>query len=253
MLFSMKKIIVLLLCLAFVTMPAFAADSQGVKEIKQIVADYQALNNKFSTGIAYPEFKAAHTDIANKAKQFLEANPGSFTVELNNINAVYNDINRLWQEKIDNILIVVPSQTAKELQEKYPGIESAVSKGLLGGWNPDSTILVLNYLAKEQIEQLAARVQAAYAALEPTYGFKYADGLIGNTIFVSIVDPNSSAYQAGLRFGDRITKVNGIPVKDVETFTSMLAGPEGSRLKLQVKTDDSAERVIEVIKTILPQ
>ena len=249
----MKKILLLLLCLAFFTMPVFAADSQGIKELKQIVSDYQALNNKFSTGISYQEFKSAYTAIANKAKQFQETNPGSFTVELNNINAVYNDVNQLWQEKINNILIVVPKQTAKELQEKYPGIESVVSKGLLGGWNPDSTLLVLNYLAKGQIEQLAARVQDAYAALEPTYGFKYADGLIGNSIFVSIVDPKSSAYQAGLRFGDRITKVNGMPVKDVEAFTAMLAGPEGNRLKFHVKTDNSLERVIEVIKTIIPQ
>lgn len=245
----MKKIILLLLLLTCLSIPGLAADNQGVTELIPIVTDYQNLNKSFDRGLTYDQFRNAYSKTNDKAKLYQESNSGNLTTELSEIKTIYNDINSLWQATIENLFIVVPSQTAKELQEKYPEIEPIVSKTILGGWNPDSTILVLNYLAKERIDKLALHLKA----FEPTYGFKYADGMIGNYIFVSIVDPKSSAYQAGLRFGDRITKVNDLPVKDVETFTSMLSGPEGSRLKFHVKTDDAAERVIEVIKTVIPQ
>lgn len=242
----MKKIILLLILLLLLTTSGFA-DTQGLKELNPIVTDFQTLNASFYSDINYYQFHSEHSKINDKIKSFQEAHPNSFTTELNDLNTMYNYINSLWEAKANNLSMVVPSQTSKELQEKYPGIETIVSKGIMGGWNPDSTISALNYLAKEKIDKLALQVQA----FEPTYGFKYADGLIGNSIFVSIVDPQSNAYLAGLRFGDRITKVNDMPVKDVETFTSMLSGPEGSRLKLHVKTDDAPERVIEVIKTVI--
>ncbi|MBP2661749.1 MAG: hypothetical protein H6Q69_4781 [Firmicutes bacterium] len=245
----MKKIIILLLFLVLFTTSGFAADSQEIKYLIPIVTDYQNLNNSFYTGITYNQFLDANSKINDKVKSFQEINPNSFTTELNDLNTMYNYINSLWEAKADNLSMVVPNQTSKELQRKYPGIETIVRKGIMGGWNPDSTIMALNYLAKEKLGKLAIPLKG----FELTYGFQYADGLIGNSIFVSIVAPKSSAYQAGLRFGDRITKVNDIPVKDVDTFTSMLSGPEGSRLKFHVKTDDAAEKVLEITKTIIHQ
>ncbi|WP_371371408.1 PDZ domain-containing protein [Sporomusa aerivorans] len=245
----MKKTIFLLLMLMFFTSPGFATNPPGHTDILQIVSDYQNLNTSFYTDPDYYQFQKEHSRINEKVKAYQEATPKSFTTDLNAVYIIYNDINALWKAKIDNLLIVVPTQTSLELKEKYPDIESIVNKSIMGGWNPDSTILALNYLAKKNIDKLATQVEI----LKPTYGFKYADGLIGNSIFVSIVDPKGNAYQAGLRFGDRITQVNGMPVKDADTFTSMLAGPEGSRLTFHVKTDDTPVRVIEVVKTVLVQ
>ena len=247
-----KKYFLFLLIFIFLSTPVFAIDIQD-DSIKQILSDYKDLSYRFDVGISYVKFRDEYSDIYTKTRRFQEANPGLFTNELNNIISVYNDANSLWSDMIDSRLIVVPNQTARELKRKYPDLDSTVVKGILGGWNPKSTILGLNRIATEKIGHLEVSINNKHSASLPTYGFKYADGLIQGCIFISQVNPMSNAYEVGLRFGDRIMKVNDMPIKDVETFSAALSGPEGSRLKLHIKTDESAERVVEITKTLIPQ
>lgn len=244
----MRKILLTLLFLLLLVTPCFAGSNQN--DITQIISDYKDLNNRIHTGIFFGKFQREYLAIQNKVRRFQKENPTSFSSELNNVNYVYRDIYYLWQESFYKRSNDIPDQTTKDLKTRYSGIEKVVNKGFWGGWTTDSTIRALNNIALNEIDLLASSVKISNG---PTYGFKYADGLIGGYVFVSQVDQGSVAYNAGLRFGDRIIKINDMPVTTIKAFMKSLDGPEGSQLKLHVLTDDGNVKVIEVIKTKVNQ
>jgi len=109
------------------------------------------------------------------------------------------------------------------------------------------TQLMLNRF-KDSIEQKDNTHQSGNISNNnPPFGFVYADALIGGYIFVSKVIPSSDADKVGLKFGDRITKVNSKAITTINNFNSMINSL--STIDLAVKTDDQPERIITISKT----
>src|SRR5690606_185736 len=79
------------------------------------------------------------------------------------------------------------------------------------------------------------------------------DGEIG-TFVVSTV-PGSPAASAGLRYGDRIMKVNGADVRTRDSIyvSEKLRGTDGTDLKVTVKHANGLDKTVPLTRIHLPQ
>lgn len=122
--------------------------------------------------------------------------------------------------------------------------------------NPNSAFEKSEVIESNETQKMLDRfknsIEQKYAknteSSDPSYGFKYATGLIGECVFVSQVIPGSSAEKEGLTFGDKISKINGVTISSIESFTDALKGPAGSRIQITLKLDAGQEKTINLEK-----
>ena len=71
---------------------------------------------------------------------------------------------------------------------------------------------------------------------------------------VGAVDPDGSAFAAGLASGDRIFAINGVPTRgqDAYALNAALAGPPGSEVKIEVVPRHQAPQTIALTRTAVP-
>jgi serine protease Do len=87
--------------------------------------------------------------------------------------------------------------------------------------------------------RLGVSVQGVDQTLANSFGLKQPEGAL-----VSQVDPNGPAAKAGLKPGDVILQVNGVPVTSSSELPSQIAAIQpGTNVKLQVWRDRSAQDV----------
>jgi C-terminal processing protease CtpA/Prc len=103
----------------------------------------------------------------------------------------------------------------------------------------------LKVLSQAQADAWAARLEAGYIGIGASFeAVGFADGMVR----VSTVDPDTTAEDAGVKAGDRITAINGEPLKDlpIRVVRLRLSGNSGDVLVLSilrngVKKDISVE------------
>jgi Trypsin-like serine proteases, typically periplasmic, contain C-terminal PDZ domain len=94
--------------------------------------------------------------------------------------------------------------------------------------------------AKQVADQLIRTGRATHAFL----GVSLTDAMGTQGALVAAVEPGSPAEQAGLRPGDRITKVNDTDVSDADTVTGMIRGfKPGDQVTLSYVRDGETETV----------
>jgi serine protease Do len=94
--------------------------------------------------------------------------------------------------------------------------------------------------------RLGVAVQSMNQSLASSFGMDKPRGAL-----VSSVDANGPAAKAGLKAGDVILAVNGLPVDDSTTLPSLIAGLKpGTKADLQIWRDKSTKNVTAMIGTL---
>jgi carboxyl-terminal processing protease len=121
--------------------------------------------------------------------------------------------------------------------------------GMLRSLDPHS-----NYYDREEYEELRTDQRSEYYGIGASIGNQRIKEQTDTYILATF--ENSPAARAGLRFGDRIIKVDGT---DMRTKTSLevrdkIRGPRGSTVKLTVERASGGEaEVVEIIRDAVPQ
>ena len=74
-----------------------------------------------------------------------------------------------------------------------------------------------------------------------------------NSARVQFVSPNTPAADAGLRAGDRIRKINGLPIRliTLETLQRKLVGRAGKKIRLQIERASASFDVELVLRDLI--
>jgi C-terminal peptidase prc len=74
---------------------------------------------------------------------------------------------------------------------------------------------------------------------------------ISNTIRITYVVPGGPASRAGLRPGDIVRAVNGVPLTSIEQAPSLIRGPEGTPVTLTIESPGRAPRDVTIIREVV--
>ncbi len=111
-----------------------------------------------------------------------------------------------------------------------------------------------NYYDSTEYQELLSDQKSEYVGIGCTI-VNYASNGITDT-YVTSTYPDSSAFRAGLRFGDKIVAVNGEKMSNQESANvrDKIRGPKGTSIRITVeKASDKRLETIEVKRTIIAQ
>ncbi|MDP4092842.1 MAG: S41 family peptidase [Bacillota bacterium] len=142
-------------------------------------------------------------------------------------NEITFDPNKVSTQNIDKF-----NQVRKILENKYyKGIdENSMLEGAIGGMAQSLNDPYTAYYTKEQMQMLTEDINGSYVGIGISIDLD-KDGL------VTVIEPfeGSPAQKAGVKQGDKITKVNGKDVtglKDSNTVVKLIKGTEGTSVKV---------------------
>ena len=121
--------------------------------------------------------------------------------------------------------------------------------GMLHTLDPHS-----NYFDAKEFEQFRTEQRSEYFGIGATIG----DLKEGDTTwtFIRATFGDSPAWNAGLRYGDKIVEVNGVSMKNKTFFEvrNHLRGPRGTTAKLVVENNITKQpRTVEITRNAVPQ
>lgn len=132
-----------------------------------------------------------------------------------------------------------------------------------GGMGTSIQLIVRNPLKDKAVIVTKASFPPAYqkpvvksANKEPNavYGIQNGERDKDGNIPIISVTPGSSAEQMGIKAGDRITLINGIPCSSYtpDTFAAAFAGPAGSKIRLTLAASaEQPDRSVVLEKTVI--
>jgi carboxyl-terminal processing protease len=111
-----------------------------------------------------------------------------------------------------------------------------------------------NYFDREEFEELKTDQRSEYFGI----GASIQNYSIGDSVdtYIAGTFQNSPAAKAGLRFGDRIDAVDGLPMhaKSSAEVRDKIRGPRGSQVKLTVtRARTNASEIVEIVRDAVPQ
>ena len=120
-------------------------------------------------------------------------------------------------------------------------------------------------LIQEMVDRLPDHYSVFYPADEVTALSSFGENLqeaggigvfysmIAGDMIVCRVIPGSAAFEAGLRLGDRIVAVDGIPTSQFrsQTIRTAILGEAGTTVHLAVRSRDQTERTVAVVRKAL--
>ena len=131
---------------------------------------------------------------------------------------VYQEVNRRYVDKVDS--------------EKFlkAGIE-----GMLETLDPYT-----NYVEREEKESLDMLTQGSYGGVGLILMFRNNVVTVAEPPF-----PGTPAERAGIREGDQIIKVNGVPTKELgfDKTSQNIRGPRGSEVTLSIQREGEAKQI----------
>lgn len=121
--------------------------------------------------------------------------------------------------------------------------------GMLRTLDPHS-----NYFDKEEFDEMKTDQRSEYFGI----GASILNYSIGEEIdtYIAATFQGSPASKAGLRFGDRIDAVDGVPMhsKSSAEVRDKIRGPRGTQVKLTLKRANSGKtEIVEIVRDAVPQ
>src|SRR5207253_9950067 len=121
--------------------------------------------------------------------------------------------------------------------------------GMLRSLDPHS-----NYFDKEEFDEMKTDQRSEYFGI----GASIQNFSIGDQVetYISATFQNSPAARAGLRFGDRINEVDGIPMhgKSSAEVRDKIRGPRDTQVKLNITRAASGKtELVAIIRAAVPQ
>jgi carboxyl-terminal processing protease len=131
----------------------------------------------------------------------------------------------------------------------YPGVFKSSVERMLRSLDPHS-----NYFDAREYKQMLEEENSEYTGIGASIA-NYADGDKVDTYVVSVY-PDSPAARSGLRFGDRIVAVNGVPVSDKTSFAvrELVRGPKNTIVRITVERALTRQpEIVELRRDVVPQ
>jgi carboxyl-terminal processing protease len=155
----------------------------------------------------------------------------------------------LIERDFDEALRVIQENYVEGPKLDYNSVFKSSIIGMLRSLDPHS-----NYYDKEEFEELKTDQRSEYygigASIQNYIISEKADTFITSTF------ANSPASKAGLRFGDRIVAVDGLPMTGKASLDvrDKIRGPRGSSVKIMIeRAADRRIQTVEIIRDAVPQ
>jgi carboxyl-terminal processing protease len=138
----------------------------------------------------------------------------------------------------------LPSQVLEVLEDDYyeridlTELERTSVQGIIDALGDPYT----DYLDPDELEALRQRNEGAY------YGVGLQVAQRGEVIVITRVFEDSPAAEAGIRAGERLVSVDGIPVRGLvlDSAVSRIRGPKGSTVRLGIASPGGPTREFEL-------
>jgi carboxyl-terminal processing protease len=121
--------------------------------------------------------------------------------------------------------------------------------GMLHTLDPHS-----NYFDREEFDELKTEQRSEYFGIGASIQNQVANGKADT--YVTATFEGSPAAKAGLRFGDRITAVDGVDMhgKSSADVRDKIRGPRGSVVKVTIeRASDNATQTVDLTRDVVPQ
>lgn len=120
-------------------------------------------------------------------------------------------------------------------------IETAV-QGMVGGLDPHSSLL-----PPEAFEELQIDTQGEFTGIGVSITLR--DGVV--TVIAPI--EGTPAYEAGIKAGDKIVRVDGEPIKDLREAVNRMRGPRGTQVRVTILRQGSADPIdFDLTRDVIP-
>ncbi len=155
----------------------------------------------------------------------------------------------LIERDFDEALRVIQENYVEGPKLDYNSVFKSSIIGMLRSLDPHS-----NYYDRDEYEELKTDQRSEYfgigASIQNYIISEKADTFITSTFL------NSPASKAGLRFGDRIVAVDGLPMTGKASLDvrDKIRGPRGSNVKITIeRAADRRIQTVEIIRDAVPQ
>jgi len=192
-------------------------------------------------GFVFAQQRAPQTGIAN------DAGPAPASARRGRIPSGAATAN--VERDFDEALKLVQEQYVDGTKLDYNSVFKSSIIGMLRSLDPHS-----NYYDREEFEELKTDQRSEYYGIGASIQ-TYVYGDDADTYITATFD-NSPAARAGLKFGDRIVEVDGVPMRGKQSIEvrDKIRGPRGSTVQvtLQRAADKKLEKV-EIVRDAVPQ
>ena len=153
------------------------------------------------------------------------------------------------ERDFNEALKVIEEQYIDGRKLDYNNVVKSSIIGMLRSLDPHS-----NYYDREEFDELKTDQRSEYFGIGASIqSYVYGDDL---DTYITSTFAKSPAERAGLRFGDRIVEVDGVPMRGKQSIDvrDKIRGPRGStvRLTLERAADKKIEKV-DIVRDAVPQ
>ena len=153
------------------------------------------------------------------------------------------------ENDVAEALTVIQDNHVDGNKVKYDEVFKSSIIGMLRTLDPHS-----NFYDAKEFEEQRADWRSEYYGIGATIGDRK---LGGNTdTYILATFEATPAYRAGLRFGDKITEIDGKPVKGKASgeVRDMLRGPRGTAVRVTVERASNGQKeTVEIVRDAVPQ
>jgi carboxyl-terminal processing protease len=153
------------------------------------------------------------------------------------------------EQDFDEALKVIQEQYVGGRQLDYNNVFKSSIIGMLRSLDPHS-----NYYDREEFDELKTDQRSEYHGIGASIQ-TYVYGNDADT-YITSTFPNSPAERAGLRFGDRIAEVDGVPMRGKQSIEvrDKIRGPRGSTVKITLeRAADKRIENVDIVRDAVPQ
>jgi carboxyl-terminal processing protease len=150
---------------------------------------------------------------------------------------------------IAEALTVIQDNYVDGNKVKYDDVFKSSIIGMLRTLDPHS-----NFYDAKEFEEQRADWRSEYYGIGATIGDRKLGGNVDTYILATF--EATPAYRAGLRFGDKITEIDGKPVKGKASgeVRDMLRGPRGTAVRVTVERASNGQKeTVEITRDAVPQ
>jgi carboxyl-terminal processing protease len=227
--FMRRKFLTTLFVIAFVTLPAFA--QQTFKPVKQSSNESEVEPFRISRG------KSFSLSTAKKASNdsFTEANR---TIKQDRI-----------KEDFSEALNIIRNNYVDAKQIDYNDLTKSSLTAMLRTLDPHS-----NFFDKNEFQEMLSDQRSEYSGIGASIANYTVDEKTDT--YITATYPESPAFRAGLRFGDKIVSVNGEQTaeKNSAEVREKIRGAKGTIVRLMIEKADTNRQVsVEIRRNLVPQ
>jgi carboxyl-terminal processing protease len=153
------------------------------------------------------------------------------------------------EQDVAEALTIIQDNHVDGTKVKYDDVFKSSIIGMLRTLDPHS-----NFYDAKEFEEQRADWRSEYYGIGATIGDRRMAGSTDTYILATF--EATPAYRAGLRFGDKITEIDGKPVRGKASgeVRDMLRGPRGTTVRVTVERASNAQKeTVEITRDAVPQ